>query len=128
MSDEKVTEVKVTEDKVLSIDEIIAAPDVQYDTVDAWGGKVRIGSIDAGTMLDFVESNDGPAKRTAGLRLLIKSLVDAEGNRIGTEKHLEAFKKKDSATIDRVVTKILKLNGLDEKVKQARGNASGEAA
>jgi hypothetical protein len=98
--------------KVLSIDEILAADDVSYMTVQAWGGSVRLGSLDAGTMLDFIEANDGPAKRTAGIRLVIKSLVDAQGNRIGKMDMMEAFKKKNSRIFNQLVEAILILNGL----------------
>jgi hypothetical protein len=104
------------EDKVLSIEEMLAADDVQFAVVKAWNGNVRIGSLSASDMIEFVESNEGPAKRTAGLRLIIKSLV----------KHLEAFGKKNAQVTNRIVAEILKLNGLDEAAKKALGNASSE--
>jgi hypothetical protein len=114
------------EDKVLSIEEMLAADDVQFAVVKAWNGNVRIGSLSASDMIEFVESNEGPAKRTAGLRLIIKSLVDAKGDRIGDMKHLEAFGKKNAQVTNRIVAEILKLNGLDEAAKKALGNASSE--
>jgi hypothetical protein len=118
----------VSDKKILSVDEMLAADDVNYAEITAWGGTVRVGSLSAGDMLDFVDSNEGPAKRTAGLRLIVKSLVDANGNRIGTDKHLEGFKKKSATVTNRIVAEILKLNGLDEAARDALKNASGEAA
>jgi len=119
---------KVPEDeKVLSVEEMLAAPDTRFHSVKLWGGIVRIGSLEAGDMLDFIESNEGPAKRTAGLRLIIRSLVDDRGVRIGTDKHLEGFKKKNAQDINTLVGEILKLNGMDEAARKVLGNASSEA-
>jgi hypothetical protein len=104
--------------KVLSFDDILSANDTRYDEVEVWGGVVRIGSLTAGDMIEFVESNEGPAKRTAGLRLIIKSLVDADGKRIGQDSHLDGLRKKDNESTSKVIKAILKLNGLDTKKAQ----------
>lgn len=114
------------EEKFLGVDEMLSADDVQYAVVDAWGGKVRIGSLTASDMIEFVETNDTPAKKTAGLRLIIKSLVDARGSRIGDMKHLEALGKKNHTVTNRIIAEVLKLNGLDEAAKKVMGNASSE--
>lgn len=114
-----------------SIDDMLAKDDVRYATVPVpeWGGAVRFGSLSAGAMLDFVESNEGPAKRTAGLRLIIQSLVDSTGKRIGNvEKHLEAMRSKDAQVTNRLVGEILKLNGMDEASKKVLGNESSAAS
>lgn len=113
--------------KILSVDEMLAAEDIEYVNVEAFGGLVRLGSIDAGKMIEFAESNEGPAKRTAGLRLIIDSLVDAENKRIGDPKTLERWKRRSQKTCNKLVAAVLKLNGLDEAAKRALGNASGEA-
>ena len=115
--------------KLLSMDEIVAAEDIQYVEVEVpeWKGTVRFGTLDAGELIDFIEANDGPAKRNAGLRLLIKSLVDEAGNRIGTEKNLEFFKKKSARVCSRLIDDVLKLNGLDAKGKDVPKNVSSEA-
>ncbi len=125
------TEVKVK--KILSIEEMLAPQDTSFVEVLAWGGVVRLGSLDAGEVLEFHESNKGPARKTAGLRLLIKSLVDASGTRIGKAEHLDAFKKRDGKTIGKLTDAILKLNdmrGTDtvidlvERVKHVDGDPS----
>ena len=113
--------------KVLSVEEMMAAPDIEYDEVPAFGGIVRIGSIDSGQMIEFIEANEGPAKRTAGLRMIIESIVDAEGKRIGNYTQLEQWKHRSQKTCDKIITAILKLNGLDKASKAAAGNASSEA-
>ena len=117
----------VNKEEVLSIDDMLAADDVKYAEVSAWGGKVRLGSLDAGSMLDFVEANEGSAKRTAGIRLLVKSLVDKDGKRIGEDRHVDLFKKKDAGTINRMLEEIMRLNGLDDKKAATAKNDSSEA-
>jgi hypothetical protein len=125
MSDDKAESTS----KILSMDEYLEADDVEYVTVPLPDGKgsLRFGSLDAGSMLDFIDSNDGPAKRTAGLRLIIQSLVDDKGVRIGSDKHLNGLKKKNAAFTNRLVGEILKLNGMGEAAKKVLGNASSEA-
>lgn len=115
--------------KFLSIEEISNSSDIQYADVEVpeWGGTVRFGSLDAGELIDFIEANDGPAKRNAGIRLIIKSLVDENNNRIGTDRHLEIFKKKSAKVCSRLVDDILRLNGLDAKGKDVPKNVSSEA-
>jgi hypothetical protein len=130
------SEVKPTdEERLLNIEEIASADDTQYAVIDVpeWKGKIRIGTLPAGTLLDWVEANTGPAKRTAGIRLVVESLVDANGKRIGEPKHIEIFKRKDSRVMNRIANEVLKLNGLaggaadSKKIEEQAGNASGEA-
>ena len=115
--------------KVLSLDEMLEKSDVQFDEiyVPEWDGKVRIGTLTAGDMIDWVESNEGPARRTAGLRLLIKSLVDPDGNRIGNDRHLELFKKKSAFTVNKLVNAVLELNGLKKSQAEDVKNVLSEA-
>lgn len=119
------------ESAFLSIDEVLSADDVKYleYVVPEWSTKpIRLGSLSAGDLIEFVEANEGPAKKTAGLRLIIKSLVDGNGHRIGKDSHLDAFKNKDARVCNRLAEVILELNGLGEKAQAAAKNASGEAA
>ena len=112
--------------KILNVEEMMAADDIEYAEVEAFGGLVRIGSIDAGDMIEFVESNEGPAKRTAGLRMIIKSLVDVEGTRIGKPEDLQRWMRRSQRTCNNLVDAILKLNGLDKATKAAAGNVPSE--
>ena len=113
--------------KILSIDDMLAAPNSQFMEVEAWGGLVRIGSLSAQEMIEFVEGNEDPKRRRiAGIRMIVRSLVDEEGNHVGTEAHVNAFLKKDAATTNRLVEAIMELNGMREpKVKEVK-NVSGE--
>lgn len=120
-------------DEFLSLDEIIAAPDIEYRTaiVPEWKdkngdpGKVRLGALDAGLYVEFSELEE---KVPTGLWLLSKSLVDGEGNRIGTPEVVEKMKRKNKAVVNRLIAIILEMN--DMKVvpkKDVRKNESGEA-
>ena len=114
--------------KLLTIDEVIAADDIQYEEIEVkeWGGKIRIGSVTAEDMIEWVESNEGEARRTAGLRLIIKSLVDENGARIGTPNLLQVLKKKSNAVCTQIVERILTLNKLNPKASDQLKNESSE--
>jgi len=112
----------MSERKVLSVEEMLSPSDVEYVEIEAWGGIVRIGSLTAEDLIEWTEANEGPAKKTAAIRLIVRSLVDEQGNRIGTDKHIEAFKKRSHATMERIAEQVLKLNGMHlnfEKIKNA---------
>lgn len=119
--------------KPLSVEDMLNADDTKYIevAVPEWSGTVRLGSLPAGDMLEWAEANEGKARRTAGLRLLIKSLVDAEGNRIGKPEMIERFRTKSHIVINRLVEQILELNNLQvvtgKEAQKAAGEGSGEA-
>lgn len=116
---------------------MLSADDVEYATVPAWKvkdpksgemiqGYVRIGSLNAEDVIAWRETNEGPAKKTMGLRLFVNSLVDADGKRIGTAQHYEAFKKKSNAIQERVLAEVIKLNGMELK-KDGSSKAEADA-
>lgn len=119
----------MSDKKILSIDEMLAPQDIEFMELDVpqWGGTIRLGSLPADSMMEWVESADGPAKKTAAIRLIIKSLVDAEGNRIGDEsKHLAAFKKRSASVLNEIAGKILELNKLNKEDQEKTKNALRE--
>ena len=109
-------DVLIDDDVVVeSMDEILSTNDVVYDTIEAWGKKVRIVSLSANDFIEWQEANDTPAKKTAGIRLFIKSIVNRKGEHIGKPEHGEPLKKKSFREIIKVVNKILVLNGLNKE-------------
>lgn len=108
-----------------------AANKVKYVEVDAYGGKIRLGSVSAKDMLEWVEGNQDQArKKVAGVRLLVRSVVDADGNRIPPEQHAEfeaAFLEKDNHENGVVIQAVLKLNGFDTAAVETAKNESGAA-
>ena len=77
-------------------------------------------------MIDWQEANDSPAKKTAALRLVIRSLVDKDGNRIGKDEHVLTFQKKNTKIIERLVKAIMELNGLGKTDQEKTKNALSE--
>lgn len=100
--------------------------DIEYAEIDGFkpGQKFRIGSLTAGDLIEWTEANEGEAKRTAGLRLITKSLVGpAPGNvRYADDlKNIPLFRKYSHKVTERIVKEILKLNGMNVKTPQAEG-------
>lgn len=112
----------------LSADDILGTDDTEYTQVKAWAGRpLMLQSLTAGDMIDFVQSNEGPAKHTAGVRLIIKSAVyPTTKQRMFKDSDLEKLKSKNSKITNVIVDAILKLNGLDKKTQDAAKNDSGE--
>jgi hypothetical protein len=104
----------MSDEKVLSIDEILASDTVEYATIPGAipGEVMRIQSLSAGAFIDWQEAGEGEAKRTAGLRLIVQSLVDEDGKRICTDKHIAAFRAMKHKTTENIIRQIIKHNGL----------------
>jgi hypothetical protein len=104
-----------------SMEAIEATRDVEYATIPGFvtGQTLEIGSLTAGDLIEWSESNDGEAKRTAGLRLICRSLVTSEEKgrvRYAAEdKNIAVFRRKSHKATERIVKEILKLNGMTVK-------------
>lgn len=114
-----------TEPKVLGLADIISADDKEYATIPGFksGEVFRIQSLTADDLIIWSETNEGEAKRTAGLRLIIKSLVDSEGKLILNDTHIGVLKTKSHRITERIVREILKLNGINVKGDTEAKNA-----
>ena|SRR5688572_20009863 len=133
---EAVVKDEAQEDEVYSsVDDMVndGATDVKYAVIEGFkegGKKVCIGSVSAGDMIEWSEANEGEAKRTAGLRLISKSLVDgipgkhkgATGRRISTDKDIAKFRTMRHEVTERIVKDVLKLNGINLKADNAAKN------
>lgn len=96
-----------------SAEEVLAAPDIEYDTVPGFDGRqFRIKSLTAGDMIEWSEANEGEAKRTAGLRLIVKSVVNSKGEVIFGDKHIAMLRAKSHKATENIVKGILRLNGM----------------
>lgn len=112
-----------------SMDEIEAgAKDaVEYREIEGFkpGEKFRIGSLDAGDLIEWSEANEGEAKRTAGLRLITKSLVGPAPTNVrfaDDPKNIAKFRKVPHKVAERIVEDILDLNGMKVKQQEAVKN------
>lgn len=121
---------------VASLEQLLGANDTKYAHVEAYGVRVRIGSLSSEDMIEWLEANDDKSKsKFAGIRMIVKSFVDAEGKRLANvedpaqfEKYIEQFSKKDATSNGKVVKAVLELNGIrtPKAVADALKNDSGE--
>jgi hypothetical protein len=116
---------------VLNLDEMLAADDVEYVTVEIpeWGGVVRLGSINADAMLDYAEQNNAPGgARSSTIRLIMLSMVDAAGVRLVPKEDLArrfaAFAKKDVRVMNKLLDATLKLNGIRQQPALVKNDLS----
>jgi hypothetical protein len=111
-----------------SMEEILSSDDVEYRTIEGFvkGKPFRIGSLSAGDLIEWSEANEGEAKRTAGLRLICKSLVSSEetgSKRFAADpKNIAVFRLKSHKVTQRIVKEILDLNGLVAKENEKAKN------
>jgi hypothetical protein len=101
--------------KFVRMEDWLAEDDTEYTVVAGLkdGEVFRIKSLTAGDMIAWSEANEGEAKRTAGLRLIVKSLVDEDGKLVLEDSHIALLRKKNHKTTERLVREILKHNGLN---------------
>jgi hypothetical protein len=111
---------------VMGFEDVMAASSVEYDEVAVWGRKVAVMSITAGEVLEWVhakETGDVEAKKGAGLLLLARSMCTARVSggpdpvRLcdtpeKEQKMVEAFKLKDSKNVNKLVNRVLRMNGI----------------
>lgn len=110
------------EQKILNLEEITETDDVVYAVIGGYKDSelLCIGSLSAGDLIEWTDANEGEAKKTAGLRLITKSLVDgipgvhpgATGKRIASDKNIPMFRKKNHKRTEEIVKNILKHNGM----------------
>jgi hypothetical protein len=115
-----------------------AANDTKYDHVNAYGKRVRIGSLCSADMIEWLESNDDKVKsKFSGIRMIVKSFVDDKGARLPGvedpakfEEYVKLFSQKDAISNGRVVKAVLELNGIrtPKQVADALKNDSGETS
>ena len=118
MSDEARNDAQI---KILSMEDIEAADDIEFAVIPGFkeGEFFRLRSLDAGALIEWSEANESEAKRTAGLRLIVQSLVDKDGKRIANDKHIQVLRRKSHKVTERIVKEILKLNGMHLKAEDA---------
>lgn len=125
--DLKAVEAKAAE-HVLTLDDIIKADDVEYAMVPGFkpGQVFRIRSVTADEMIKWTEANEGEAKRTAGLRLIVKSVCDKDGNLLMTDEHLSILRRKTHRVTNGLIDAILEHNGMTVKGKKLAGETDAK--
>jgi hypothetical protein len=111
--------------KPISVSDMLAAAEplasVEYMRTPGFkpGQVFVLQSLNAGDLIEWSEANE-EAKRTAGLRLIVKSVVDGEpgkdegakGMRIMDDTHIALLRKLPHKATESVVRAVLKLNGM----------------
>lgn len=117
----------MADEKVMSFDDLVSDPDVNYDTVKTKRGTVRLGSVCSADILEWMDDNEDKVRgKFSGLRLVVKSIINPDGKRIGeglpeAEKKaaqdaaLDRLKLRDSTENGKLVQACLVLNGLRKK-------------
>lgn len=117
---------------LLSREAILGASDIKTEDVKVpeWGGVVRVKGLTA-AQRDVFESEVVSMRgksvniNMAGIRAKIASMaiVDADGNRLFTEKDVAALGEKSGAALDRVFDVATRLSGIGESdVEELAGN------
>jgi hypothetical protein len=113
-----------TQTAFLSRDAILAADDIEYDTLEVpqWGGTVRVRAL-TGTERDAYEASMSQqrgknyVRNLANIRakLVVKCVVDDDGVRIFTDQDAPALGKKSAAALDLIFEVAAKLSRLSEE-------------
>jgi hypothetical protein len=102
--------------KFLSLEEFIQADKVEYATVPVPGGLFRIGSVTAEEWVAWSEAREQgeQAKKIAVALLISRSMVDADGKRIGDDAMAVRIRKMQIKTTEILLKAIYKLNGINQ--------------
>lgn len=114
---------------ILNRDAILGVKDITKEKVhvESWGGDVYVQGM-SGTERDAFESSilgkDGKmTTENIRAKLLVRTIVDKEGNRIFSDGDIEVLGKKSAKAIDLLFEKSQKLNRLsDEDIEDLAKN------
>lgn len=122
--------------KILTRDEILSATDLKRELVEVpeWGGSVYVRAM-TGTERDSFEESiieirqngKGPTFKPVltaiRAKLCARCIVGEDGERLFTDKDIDALGKKSIAALDRVYTVAQRLNAMGERdVEELAGN------
>lgn len=116
------------ESVIESWDDLLLMDDTDYTTVPIGDGSksVRLGSLSAADMLQWLHDNEDDEKRkTNGLVLVAKSMVNPKGERIGNLAEMLKLREKQPKTVKKLVAAAVALNELN--VKEPEKNGLSEA-
>ena len=113
-------------EKIASFDDLLASTEVEYANVTVDGKTYRIGSITGEEFVAWQEMRDSglpDAKKNASAVLISRSLVDAEGKRIGDETKAGQIKKLKLKTSEALLKAIFRLNDINQPAEARAKNA-----
>jgi len=123
---------------LLSKDAILAASDIPYEDVEVpeWGGTVRVRGL-TGAERDAHEVKMAEARRKGvalevvlhnfRARLVVKCLIDEQGNRLFSDDDAKVLGEKSAPVIDRLFDVARRLSGMtDDAVEQGKDNSESD--
>jgi hypothetical protein len=122
---------------LLNRDAILAAEDKNYEDVPVpeWGGTVRVAGMTGGDRNAYQASMVvlGPNGSVQRLnmadqlaKLLSRSIVDENGERLFSDKDLKALSAKNGAVLDRLGDVAMRLSGLRKEDMEAEAGKSAK--
>lgn len=111
--------------RLLTAEEILNAKDIEYVTVvvPEWKGSVRLRTLSAEEVADYVEATTGPAKTNAMALMLMRSAVKEDDSQLFADvSKIEQVRKRSMRAFMRLQDACLELNGLTEKAKALAKN------
>lgn len=117
----------------LSKAEILAAKDLKSEViyVDDWQGEVEVKTLTAAELDDFESSVYDAGEMdldNVRARLVVRCLVDAEGNRIFGDDEADLLGQKSAAAVDQCYEVASRLNKRSAKdMEELRKNSKGRA-
>lgn len=111
---------------MLTRDSILAAKDFDQRTVEVpeWGGEVIVRGLCSKDRDNF-EAELAATQDLTNLRarLVVKALIDEEGNRLFSDKDAEVLGEKNSLVVIRLFDIVREMSGMtDEELEEAQGN------
>lgn len=111
-------------------DRILAADDLPMEAVEAWGEEFYIRTLTGaerdGWEASIVDTTKGKPRvqmENARAKLVVRCVVDEDGERIFADKDAKALGAKSSLEIARLYDVATRLNGItDEDVEELAGN------
>lgn len=110
---------------LLSLDAILASDDLTYETVPMpeWGGEVRLVSLTGEERNRIAVAMRAHAKKLRSedeaaiyfqARIILASMVDADGIHIGDQSQAPALMRKNGAALTRLFTVAQRLSGIGQ--------------
>ena len=124
------SELTVPEKRFLSLGDLKSKSDTKYIDVpvEEWEGIIKLGSLDAGNLLDYMKSES----LTKGIRLVALCLCNQDGSRVVDPKNedqiaeaMAVILSKDIVGVGKLTDAAMKLNNLALEKKEAK-KSSGE--
>lgn len=108
----------------LTAESILAATDLPRHEVDLtdteWRGKVLLRVLtgterDAWELAQAADKNGKANRKNVRARMVAYCLINADGQRLFKDEHIDQLGKKSGAILDRLFDECLRINGMSEK-------------